>query len=75
MRRNYQKEESYSHGLLIERFIRLDKRFLPDKSSIISCDKDFWISQDNPVLYLFQVVLENPSCQHVAHKIWQRATC
>ncbi len=43
MRRNYQKEESYSHGLLIERFIRLDKRFLPDKSSIISCDKDFFL--------------------------------
>ena len=24
------------------------KRFLPDKSSIISCDKDFWISPGNP---------------------------
>ena len=24
------------------------KRFLPDKSSIISCDKDFWISHGNP---------------------------
>ena len=35
------------------------KRFLPDKSSIISCDKDFWISHGNknPVLALWNSVI------------------
>ena len=45
------KTEFLRHELMIPTFggggfIRGVKRFLPDKSSIISCDKDFWIYQE-----------------------------